>query len=31
MQPQDVKKRMESLIDREYIKRDPSNPKYDLI
>lgn len=27
LQPQDVKKRMESLIDREYIKRDPTNQK----
>ena len=26
LRPQDVKKRMESLIDREYIKRDPDNP-----
>jgi len=27
-QPSDIKNRIESLIDREYMKRDESNPKY---
>jgi len=26
IKPQDLKKRIESLIDREYLERDPNNP-----